>query len=430
MSPPTPAERSAIVNSLRVGVTPSLGLQHIQVGRGREISAVLADLTTVKQDGSAVRFIIGDYGSGKTFFLQLLKSAALAQKFVVVQADITLDRKLHGTGSGRALYRELIGNMATSTRPDGGALAGVIERWISETDRRARKAGGKPEDVPQAIEDGLVSLRELPHGYDFALVLRRYYEGFRDGNAVLQDAALKWLRAEYEQKTVARRELNAPGLGTIDDSSYFDALKLFARFVALAGFSGLLVNVDELGVLATKVQTANARKSNYEVLLTIVNECSQGRAHRLMCLFACVSDFVENRDKGLYSHDALESRLAPPRSGNNTVVNYASPVIRLDPLTPEDRYLLLENVRRVHDGDAARPNRLTDEGLKAFFAMSEKRLGSAEFDTVRDAVRALVDLLDKLEQHPDQRWQTLLAEETKSVANKSAAKSGLAGLKL
>jgi hypothetical protein len=422
-------ERAAIIQSLTQGVTPSVGIRHIQVGRRREVESVLQELSAVKQDASAVRFVVGPYGSGKTFFLQLLRATALEQKFVVLQADITLNRKLHGSGSGRELYRELVANMATPARPEGGALAGCIERWIAEIDQRTRRAGGKPEDVPQAIEDSLRSLKDLTHGFDFAVVLRKYYEGFRDNNAGLQDAALKWLRAEYESKMIARQELGAPSIGIIDDVSYFDALKLLAKFVNLAGYSGLLVNIDELGVLVTKLQNAVARKANYDALLTIVNECSQGRAAGLMFLFAAASDFVDNQTKGLYSHDALASRLRPPQIGNATLRNYASPVIMLEPLTRENRYLLLENVRKVFEQGATRKHALPDEGLQAFFALCEKRLGSAQFETPREAVRRLTHVLQLLEQYPDKNWSAILAEETKAAAD-PASTNDLNGFKL
>lgn len=423
-------ERTAIIQSLAIGVTPSIGLRHIQVGRKREVEAVLNELATTQQDGAAVRFIVGLYGSGKTFFLQLLRATALERKFVVLQADITPDRKLHGSGSGRALYRELVSQMATPSRPEGGALAGCIERWITETDRKIRKAGGSADDVPQAIEDELRSLQDLTHGFDFALVLRRYYEGFKNNNPSLQDAALKWLRAEYESKTTARQELGSNAISIIDDASYYDALKLLARFVKLAGYAGLLVNIDELGVLVTKLQNTVARKANYDVLLTIVNECSQGRASGLMFLFACVSDFVTNTSKGLYSHEALASRLLPPKIGDSSLKNYASPVIELEPLTREDRYLLLENVRRVFDSGATRQNALPDEGLKAFLALSEKRLGAEEYGTPRETVRRFVHVLQLLEQYPSKTWQQILDDEAKASAKQPEKKSELSEFRL
>lgn len=423
-------ERTAIVQSLAIGVTPSIGLRHIQVGRRREVEAVLDDLTETQQGSAAVRFVVGPYGSGKTFFLQLLRTTALERKFVVLQGDITPDRKLHGSGSGRALYRELVSQMATPSKPEGGALASCIERWIAETEQNIRKATGKTDDVPQAIEDGLRSLQDLAHGFDFALVLRRYYEGFRDNNPNLQDAALKWLRAEYESKTAARQELGSSAIGIIDDTSYYDALKLLARFVKLAGFSGLLVNIDELGVLVTKLQNTVSRKANYDVLLTIVNECSQGRASGLMFLFACVSDFVTNTSKGLYSHEALASRLLPPKIGDSTLKNYASPVIELEPLTREDRYLLLENVRRVFEAGTTRKDAMPDEGLKAFLALSEKRLGSDQFETPRETVRRFVHMLQLLEQYPAKTWRQILEDEAKTAAKQPEKKSGLSEFRL
>lgn len=129
----TSRERNAIIQSLAAGVVPAIGLHHIQVGRRDEVGAIIKDLALVEQGSSTVRFIVGRFGSGKTFFLNLVRNVALKRKFVVIQADITTERRLHGSGGqARSLFSELMRNLSTQSRPEGGALPNLVERWIGD----------------------------------------------------------------------------------------------------------------------------------------------------------------------------------------------------------------------------------------------------------------------------------------------------------
>ena len=270
-----PRERDAILQSLRAGVVPRAGLRHLQVGRLDEVAAVLDDLQRIEQGGASIRFIIGRYGAGKSFFLNLARMVALERKFVVAQADITLERRLHGSGGqARNLYAELMRNLATRAKPEGGALSNVVERWVSELDHQVRSSGGTDSDVLREIKNQLRPLQELVSGFDFATVVGRYVEGFQAHNDSLMGSALRWLRAEYRTKTEARQDLEVRSI--IDDVQFYDYLKLFASFVRLAGYAGLLINLDEMGVFSHRLNSSQARTANYEVLLRILNDCLQG----------------------------------------------------------------------------------------------------------------------------------------------------------
>ncbi len=262
-------------NRLRAGVVPRVGLRHLQVGRLDEVAAVLEDLERIEQGGASIRFIIGRYGAGKSFFLNLARMVALERKFVVAQADITLERRLHGSGGqARSLYAELMRNLATRAKPEGGALANVVERWVSDLDHEVRSSGGTDSDVLGEIKNQLKPLQDLVSGFDFATVVGRYVEGFQAHNDALMGSALRWLRAEYRTKTEARQDLDVRSI--IDDAQFYDYLKLFAAFVRLAGYAGLLVNIDEMGVFSHRLNSSQARTANYEVLLRILNDCLQG----------------------------------------------------------------------------------------------------------------------------------------------------------
>lgn len=394
-----PREREAILQSLRAGVVPRIGLRHIQVGRKDEVSAVLQDLARMQQGAAAVRFIIGRFGSGKSFFLNLTRMVALEQRFVVAQADITPDRRLHATGgSARSLYAELMRNLAVRSKPDGGALAGVVERWVADVDHQVRASGGGDAEVTREIHTRLKPLQEFVSGYDFAAVIARYVEGFQSQNDALMAAALRWLRAEYGTKTEARQDLGVRSI--IDDDGIYDYLKLMAAFVRLAGYSGLLVNLDEMGVLSHRLNHAQARNANYEMILRMVNDCLQGSVEGLGFYFAGTDAFLEDRRRGLFSYEALATRLADNSFAAGGLRDLSGPVIRLSNLSPEDLYVLLHNIRLVFAGGDPSRYLLGDDGLVAFLNHCARTLGSDYFRTPRDAVKAFVGFLSVLEQNP------------------------------
>ena len=414
-----PRERAAIIQSLQAGVVPRVGLQHIQVGRKDEVAAILKDLDLIEQGGSSIRFIIGRFGSGKTFFLNLMRTIALEKKFVVVQADITTDRRLQSTGGqARGLYAELMRNLSTKAKPEGGALQSVIERWISGIDHEVRQSGEGSEKVETKIHRRLVPLQDFVSGYDFSTVLAQYFKGHQTGDEGLRQSALRWLRAEYTTKTEARGDLGVRTI--IDDAQIYDYLKLMGSFVHLAGYGGLLVNVDEMGVLSHRLSSAQARNANYEAILRILNDCLQGGVNRLGFLFGGTDEFLEDRRRGLFSYEALATRLASNIFAGQGIKDLSGPVVRLNNLTPEDLYVLLINIRRVFASGDEACFLIPDNALEAFMMYCAKRLGDAYFKTPRDTVKGFVNLLSALEQNPGRDWRELLntsVEQIQQAAN-------------
>jgi hypothetical protein len=395
-----PKDRDTILQALRAGVVPRTGLQHIQVGRVEEVKSLLRDIERIAEAGSAVRFIIGEYGSGKTFFLYLVRSIALEKKLVTVHADLTPDRRLHSTGDqARSLYAELMRNMATRSKPDGGALASVVERFVTSALGDAKAQGTTVEAV---IHERLAALSEMVGGYDFAEVIAAYWRGHDMGDEALKSNAVRWLRAEFTTKTDARAALGVRTI--IDDANVYDHLKLLARFVRLAGYAGLLVCLDEM-VNLYKLANTRARSQNFEQILRIVNDALQGISVGLGFLFGGTPEFLLDTRKGLYSYAALESRLAENKFATAGVVDYTGPVLRLASLTPEDVFVLLTKLRSVFAlGDPAKFV-IPDEGLKAFMVYCSKRVGDAYFRTPRSTIVAFVNLLAVIEQNPQVPWQ-------------------------
>jgi hypothetical protein len=397
-----PRERDAIVASLRAGVVPRVGQQHIQVGRAAEIRTVLYDLDRIADGGAGCRFVIGEYGSGKTFFLHLARSVALEKRLVTVHADLSPDRRLHaGSGQARGLYAELMRNLATRAQPDGGALASVVERFVTGALSEANTTGDEPRD---AIRSRLAALSELTGGYDFATVVGAYWRGYDGGDERLRADAVRWLRGEFTSRVDARAALGVRTI--IDDAGVYDHLKLMARFVRLAGFNGLLVCVDEM-VNLYRLAGAAARNANYEQLLRIVNDSMQGTAAYLGFLFGGTPEFLLDTRRGLFSYPALASRLAPNSFASTDRPDHSGPVVRLGNLTPEDIYVLLTKLRHVYAGGDPARYLVPDEALTAYMQHCAKRIGDAYFRTPRETIRGFLDVLALLDQHPDLRWSAL-----------------------
>ncbi|HEY4002532.1 MAG TPA: ATP-binding protein [Candidatus Xenobia bacterium] len=398
-----PRERDALIQSLRAGVVPRVGHRLIQVGRARELEALLGDLDRVAQGSAAIRFVIGDYGSGKSFFLSLVRTIALEKRLVTVHADLGPDRRLHASGGqARSLYAELMRNLATRAKPEGGALPSLVERFVTTATTEAQTNGVSPVEV---IRKRLESLSEGVGGYDFAQVVEGWWRGWQEGKTELQADAIRWLRGEFTTKTQARQAL---GVRTVvDDASVYDHLKLVGALARLAGYDGMLVLLDEM-VNLYKLQQTQARNANYEQILRILNDSLQGNVSGLGFLLAGTPEFLLDTRRGLYSYAALQTRLAENTFARDGLTDTSGPVLRLASLTPEDLYVLLSKLRSVYAGGDESRMLVPDQALSAFLAHSQQRVGDAAFRTPRMTVKAFLDLLAILEQNPGARWQNLL----------------------
>lgn len=389
-----PRDRDALLQALRAGVVPLVGIHHIQVGRRDEVTAMLRDVERVADGGAAIRFVIGDYGAGKTFFLNLVRSIAHQKKLVSMHADLTPDRRLHSSdGKARALVAELTRNTATRSKPEGGALPSIVERFVSNA---ASDAAAKGADAEAVIQERLAALNELVGGYDFAAVIGRYWQGHQDGNEQLKSDAIRWLRAEFSAKTDARNALGVRSI--VDDRNFYDHVKLLARFVKQAGYGGLLVCVDEM-VNLYRIPHSKTRQSNYEQILRLLNDALQGIAGGLGILFGGTTDFLLDPRRGLYSYEALQSRLAQNEFAKGGLVDHSAPVLRLEPLTQEDFLVLLRQVRTVFEmGNGSRVT--PDTMLVAFMDHCRRRLGDLYFRTPRTVIVQFLNFLSILEQNP------------------------------
>lgn len=413
-----PRERDHIIQALRTGVVPRMGLHHFQVGRAGEIAELVRDVERIGAGGSAARFAIGDYGSGKSYILRLARLVALRRKVVVVHADLSPERRLHASeGQARLLYAELMRNMATGSKPEGGALGSILERFITEAEEHAER-GGQP--VAKVIADRLAPLQDLVSGHDFAAVIVHYQRAYEAGDEGGKAAALRWLCGEYTLKTEARQALGVRSI--IDDRTVYDFIRVMGAFVRIAGYGGLLVVLDEM-VNLYKMTNRVARDANYEQILRIVNDVLQGSTEGLGFLFGGTPQFLMDGRRGLYSYEALRSRLQENSFARDGLVDLSGPVIRLQSLTREDLFVLLGNLRHVFAGGDPARYLVPDEAFTAFMAHCEEKVGEAYFRTPRTTIKAFLDLLAILEQNPGTDWRGLLPK-VELVADSEGSETG------
>ncbi len=412
---------AVILNSLKGGVVPRIGLPYITVGRKAEIEALLHDLELVSEGGASFRFLVGRYGSGKSFLLQTIRTHAMGRGFVVADADLSPERRLQGTkGQGLATYRELIRNLSTKTRPEGGALNLILDRWISNIQSDVALSHGLAPDDPETmfhVEHRILettrSLQELVHGYDFARLLAMYYRAYLEGNEDTKANVAKWLRGEYRTRAEAREDLGVNVVITDDD--WYDYVKLLAAFLKGAGYEGLIVLVDEL-VNLYKIPNAVARQYNYEKILTMYNDTLQGKAQHLGIIMSGTPQCIEDRRRGIYSYEALRSRLTQGRFGREGMRDMLAPVIELEPLTYEEVLVLIEKLADIHAGFFRYERTLTEDDLVEFLRLEFGRVGADTHLTPREVIRDFIELADIVYQNPQVKVAELLASDDFSYA--------------
>lgn len=414
-----------VLNSLKGGVVPRIGLPYVTVGRKNEIEALLHDVDIISEGGASFRFIVGRYGSGKSFLLQTIRNYVMDRGFIVADADLSPERRLQGTrGQGLATYRELISNLSTKTRPEGGALTLVLDRWISAVQNEAMQETGLPPDDPalaQATDRKIYavtgSVSELVHGFEFARLLSAYYRAYVDGDDETKAKVVRWFRGEYALKSEAKEALGVNII--INDDDWYDYLKLFAVFFRLAGYTGMMIMVDEL-VNIYKIPNSITRQYNYEKMLTMYNDTLQGKAKYLGIIMGATPQALEDRRRGIYSYEALKSRLSEGRFSRPGARDLLAPVIRLEPLTAEEMLVLCEKLAEMHAGLYGYACRITTEELAVFIRIEYGRIGADQNITPREVIRDFIELLDLMYQNPEMKAAELLESDEFSYAGSEA----------
>lgn len=412
-----PKEAVSIINSLTGGVVPKIGVQHLTVGRNAEVEAVVNALQDVANGHSLMKFWIGDYGSGKSFMMHLLNIVAMKQKFVVTNADFTPDNRLYANDrKSVALYTSIIDNLAIQTKPEGGALPILLEKWIGKCLQDVATNSNIPfaeitdpkhrNTVRQTVTKSLNELTDTG-AFDFTAIILLYLDAYLNADDQTCRNALRWLKGEYHTKTEARQDLGVRDI--IDDQNYYDMLKNLCRFFVSMGYSGFMISLDE-AVNLYKISTSAMREKNYEKILSIYNDCFQGKITNLFINIAGTRDFLENERRGLFSYHALKSRLEVNKYETAATRDFSQPVIRLLPLDHNEIFVLLRNLKEIFDFRYETKLEVSDDDMQAFMEVMFNKPGASEFLTPREVIRDFLNILSMIRQHPELDKQKLFGE--------------------
>jgi len=416
---------NTVINSLKGGVVPRIGLEYVTVGRTQEINALLHDIDIISDGGATFRFIVGRYGSGKSFLLQTIRNYATAKGFVVVDADLSPERRFSGTkGQGLATYRELIRNMSVKSKPDGGALPLILEKWISgiQADVATNYEVGSAEfgiNVEKQIFLVTRQLEGMVNGFEFAKAVIAYWRAYMNDDAATKANVLKWFRGEYASKKEAKEELDINWVVT--DDTWYDFLKIFASFMVSAGYKGILVMVDEL-VNIYKIPHSVSRQNNYEKILTMYNDALQGKAKNIGFILGCTPQTIEDRYRGVYSYEALRSRLAEGHFSTELIRDLSAPIVRLNMLNQEEIYVLVEKLRDIHANLYNYSPTLSHDDLVYFLEVEYNRVGAQSHITPREIIRDFIEVLGIIHQNPNLSVSEVLGSNSFEMA-----KGGIAG---
>lgn len=398
---------NTLLSSLAAGVVPRIGAPYIAIGRREEINSLLDNLDTVSDGGAFTRFLIGRYGSGKSFLIQLIRGHALEKGFICADADLSPERRLTGgNGYGLATYRELMINLATKASPDGNALPVLLSRYLSKLQTELVSEGIMPDDdvFGEALKKRIfIMLGELEGdvgGFDFARVIGEYYIAALSDDADKKSACLRWFRGEFATKTEASAMLGFKVSTVINDDNWYNFIKLFAALSVKLGYLGFIVFIDEC-VNLYKIPNRIAREANYEKILTIFNDTLQGRAQNLGIVFGGTPQFLDDTRRGLFSYEALKSRLADSKYSELGYQNLSSPVIRLRRLSDNELLALVKRLAKLYaKREGKEASSLTDAEIELFMKNEVSRAGSDELMTPREIIRDFLTLLNILNDNP------------------------------
>ncbi len=404
-----------LIASLAAGVVPRSGAPYIAIGRNDEIAALLENLETVADGGAFCRFLIGRYGSGKSFLIQLIRSHALDRGFLTADADLSPERRLTGgNGAGLATYRELIAHLASSAAPEGGALPMILSRYFVSLRNAVIEDGTLPSDpefvrlLQRKVYKTFSELEGDVGGFDFARVLSEYYLASLEENEEKKSACLRFLRGEFLTKTEAKNALGFQVSQIIGDENWYEFIKLFAELSVKIGYKGLLLFIDEC-VNLYKIPNRISREANYEKLLSVFNDTLQGKAKSMGVVIGGVPQFLEDTRRGLFSYEALRSRLCDSRYAELGYRNLASPVIRLRRLSDNELYALVVRLYRLYtQKEGERAPKLSQNELESFMSCALGKVGAEDMVTPREIIRDFLTLLNILRDNPEASFDALL----------------------
>lgn len=391
-----------IIDSLRNGTVPAEGTENIAVGIDEELTEIQDQIERTREDKSAFKFIIGDYGSGKTFFSTSVREMAYDKKFVVSSVVISQETPLH---KFEELYRKIMEGMRTSENKKIPAFNFILEEWLLNIEDKVIEIEGLDPyedskkfqiEMNKRINEELMIVGSI--AASFANAIRAFYKAKYEGDTVLAQGAVAWLKGDN-----VRAELKSKlgVIGTITRENSFEFFRALLQMIKTAGYEGLMIILDEVETVQ-KLVRKDMRSAAYENLRFFIDESDRNSFPSCFFLYTGTTDLMES-EKGFKSLEPLYQRIKVEREKGDKFKNLRQPVMFLDGLNRDRLYEVACRVRNIHGQVYSwMPNdKLTDDFIKRLINDMTLGFGGEINIGPRGFLRTLIDILDKSQMYDD-----------------------------
>ena len=383
------AEARRIINALKTGVIPDTDLDLLCVGRERMLKEFKRCIDMVEEGGSCVKFLSGEYGSGKSFMLSKVQQLALKRNFAVSRIQISRNTHLNNTD---VFYYSIMHHLCTKSNTGGNAgFEELFNLWLERL-----KTNPSRDAATREIRDTVSSLNN--YNSAFARAFLTYIKARIAQDSELSDAAAAWIKGEKNLPAAVKARFDVKG--DIDKSNSMDSLKAFIHLLKLTGSNGLVILVDELElVMSLRV---DIRKGCYENLRYIIDSCGENSFGNCMFVFAGTETIFEDPEKGIKTYQALDQRLGETSSkGNQGIYDMRQTVITLQKLDNEDLQSLTNRIVQLHQTACDWKPKISSEAARNWTLLTlSKEKGTGQPINTRAFIIKLVEILDILEQNP------------------------------
>lgn len=384
----------SIINALKNGNVPPEGVGEICVGRERELEEFDKIFSKVKDGAAVTRFLNGEFGSGKSFFLKLLEERALADNFVV--AKVTLSRDVP-FNKFEVVYRSIVASLRCKT---GTSLEHIIEKWTTQLRMMALRETTDPYQQERIVIDNINNdLKEVrKHATTFAAAIENYYKLSARGDQETAKYAMAWLSGEKNIPYTIKRQFGVKG--DIDRENAFKYLEALSSFLMALKYSGLIILIDEAEHIMT-LHTKKLRDTAYDYMRFIYDECSLGRFHNTLFIFAGTPEFFEDPKMGVPSYTALNERIEDVL--NTEFKDLRKPIIRLDGFKKDNLMELSDRLISMHEEVYEWEAKPVRESLDGIIARHEANAELTGYISPRNFVKSFISVLDVVQQNPELR---------------------------
>lgn len=291
-----------ILMALKNGNVPEKGVKNLCIGREKEIDEFEKLLDKVNNKKAIVKFINGEFGAGKSFFLKVIEEMAYDKNFVVSWITLSNDVPFNKID---IVYKNIVKSLKCKT---GTSLSHIIDRWITELKMMAFEQTSNPQKqnqlVQESIYDDLAETRE--HASAFAMAIESYNKLMNEEDYKTAEYAKAWLRGDSNIPYTEKRKFGVKGDVTKDNAIHFlEALSIFVKSI---GYSGLVVLIDE-AEFTMNLHTKKLRDVAYNYMRDIYDNCNLGKFENSLFVFAATPELFDNAQKGIPSYEALDDRL-------------------------------------------------------------------------------------------------------------------------